>query len=824
MNRIKTLTALILAVAAVMFMDISVFAKVIQGYEGNGTEAYPYIVNTYDELKTLINDKYASGYIALGSDLETTAADLQVIRVSNHVTIDLAGHWIKRTGVCVDRSIFLITSSTANDTLLTINDSIGTGGISAKTNHGNNAAYIFELTASDMNAWLVINGGTYESNDRMLLVYGGNLVINSGKFTSEYTCILAEYNYKRIILNGGEFRTTGARDNEVLEAPYTTSVYSRDIILRNFTAYGTLDCRYGVSPADGTKVYIDGVETNVSGTKVEGNEIKYISETVTKITKQPVQLETNNGRIDAEIEASGADSYKWYIIDDDDIARDFEYAQNAGWCDIVSKSDKSARLCISPKNKEIDGKRVVCYVTNDKCTIISDVIRVEIPKPVITTQPASEIITKIGSSAIFTVKGRNFGNVTWHAVDKNNSAVDISTLEHGHSTSSTQASVTIDIDSPLLNGYSVYCTIEGNGYSVDSDSTRVKILYFTSQPESVVECAEDDVITLSVTAENAESYEWFIADANLGQPYSWSSMGMAEADAKSPTLTLTVTDSMYDTDVWCIIRNGDLYAKSEYIHIEMTDSEMPHWLKQLDSKIDVLTGGTVVLEVKAAFAGGYNWRFEDKNGNLVNIEELCTVYHPAENKYIFENVPKSMSGLKIMVWASSDIGGTTDECTARLGVYDELWLDTTYANSEMTVFYGDELKLYCWETADRYVWRVSYSPKSGGETRVIEEEIPYEIEYIDCFDDEWRDAILPTNNVKVTVYADGYKCNDITLNIIYKQGDMDGNGKIEQNDAALYLKHLSGVQPFTDEQLARADINYDGEHDMLDVILILGDL
>ena len=64
----------------------------------------------------------------------------------------------------------------------------------------------------------------------------------------------------------------------------------------------------------------------------------------------------------------------------------------------------------------------------------------------------------------------------------------------------------------------------------------------------------------------------------------------------------------------------------------------------------------------------------------------------------------------------------------------------------------------------------------------------------------------------------------INLSLIYKQGDIDGNGKIDNADAALYLKHLSGIEEyqFTTEQFKRADVNYDGKYDMLDVIAILG--
>ena len=63
------------------------------------------------------------------------------------------------------------------------------------------------------------------------------------------------------------------------------------------------------------------------------------------------------------------------------------------------------------------------------------------------------------------------------------------------------------------------------------------------------------------------------------------------------------------------------------------------------------------------------------------------------------------------------------------------------------------------------------------------------------------------------------------LNTYYRlskqNGDMDGNFIIDQLDAVLYLKHISGSSSFTASQLARADVNRDGRKDIRDVVEIL---
>ncbi|MBR6400058.1 MAG: dockerin type I repeat-containing protein [Firmicutes bacterium] len=61
----------------------------------------------------------------------------------------------------------------------------------------------------------------------------------------------------------------------------------------------------------------------------------------------------------------------------------------------------------------------------------------------------------------------------------------------------------------------------------------------------------------------------------------------------------------------------------------------------------------------------------------------------------------------------------------------------------------------------------------------------------------------------------------IDLIIIYKQGDFNKNGKLDEEDAKMLLKHLSGGTQLDDEQYARADVNGDGYKDILDVIAIL---
>ena len=67
----------------------------------------------------------------------------------------------------------------------------------------------------------------------------------------------------------------------------------------------------------------------------------------------------------------------------------------------------------------------------------------------------------------------------------------------------------------------------------------------------------------------------------------------------------------------------------------------------------------------------------------------------------------------------------------------------------------------------------------------------------------------------VTTYTTMY------LTYVYKQGDIDGDGGVNSVDAAKLLKHISGTENLSADILKRAEMDYNSEIDMRDVILIL---
>lgn len=88
-------------------------------------------------------------------------------------------------------------------------------------------------------------------------------------------------------------------------------------------------------------------------------------------------------------------------------------------------------------------------------------------------------------------------------------------------------------------------------------------------------------------------------------------------------------------------------------------------------------------------------------------------------------------------------------------------------------------------------------------------------------------VIIGTPNVKVMKYKAANSSTalaeyEANIHFVFKQGDIDGNGDIDSIDAAKLLKHISKTAVITDNGvLDRADMDYNGEVDMRDVILIL---
>lgn len=194
-------------------------------------------------------------------------------------------------------------------------------------------------------------------------------------------------------------------------------------------------------------------------------------------------------------------------------------------------------------------------------------------------------------------------------------------------------------------------------------------------------------------------------------------------------------------------------------------------------------------------------------------------------------VPYCYNGKYVKYWETS-LGEEFDFSTkiTQNTILFAHWVDISNNITELTngdtytVYYGNDVKLLkTISRNDTVAWSVTVNGK-GISVKVITEApgslctIPAKATAFVGNDV----TVVFTKNTPAASGRDTITTTQIYLNYVYKQGDSDGDGDIDNTDAALYLKHLSGniTYLFNDEQIKRADVNYDGQCDMLDVIAI----
>ena len=265
------LLVLVMVLALVPFASLTAFAA-----SGSGTENDPYVVTTYAELKDLMANAPTDGttrYIKLGGDIISSDSNndyaLTLTNAEQNVVLDLAGYTISRNpSVTVDETIVRAKEGT-----LTINDSVGTGGVSSTNNYINSAIGLLADGLYNDNGTIIINGGSYTVNITSKTSYAiyqarGNLVINGGKFTGDYGLDSVG---GKLTVYAGEFHST--ENVAILLASITNGN------LYNLTAYGDVKAQSGYNLwnfiHDDGEVFVGGVkQAKTETTQFSGNKIE----------------------------------------------------------------------------------------------------------------------------------------------------------------------------------------------------------------------------------------------------------------------------------------------------------------------------------------------------------------------------------------------------------------------------------------------------------------------------------------------------------------------------------------------------------------------
>ena len=317
----KRLLSLFLALTMVLCL-LPALGTTALAASGSGTEGDPYVVTDYDELRELLRSKTESDptcYIKLGGDI-TDSSSRNNHKLSIHdgadIVLDLAGHSLTRSGSTTDSYLFAVCGAS-----LTVNDSVGGGGITARTVAGGpylTGAAIWVQNWSKSR--LTVNGGTFAGGEYGIVTEGGTTVINGGtilslnpEINSFVQSIAGYFRIGTVIVNGGTFGdSTSAGDAiDIRDAA--------DVTLNNCTAYCAMysEDRSWPSIKTGTTVTLNGTVSTPKGNYYSDRHVgdKFVISTqiITSMGADVTGFELLNSYF--EVEATPLDSTKYTIRD-----------------------------------------------------------------------------------------------------------------------------------------------------------------------------------------------------------------------------------------------------------------------------------------------------------------------------------------------------------------------------------------------------------------------------------------------------------------------------------------------------------------------------
>ena len=264
-------------------------------------------------LQEVVNKAAANSTIILTEDVviagEGIDSEEAKIYISKNLTLDLNGHSIN-ADFGVGANNFFVFRVIANGKL-TINDSVGTGSISAYATTGGYALYVD-------GGELIVNAGSYTGNPTTINVRTGKAVINGGTFASTYpnefryvvNCIDANYKNGTAIveINGGTFNNFNPANNasEGVGTNYTTEGHFVYQVGDNYTVVaGTLQEVVNKAAANSTIILTEDVVIGGEGIDTEESKI-YISKNLT--------LDLNGHSINADFGVGANNFFVFRVI------------------------------------------------------------------------------------------------------------------------------------------------------------------------------------------------------------------------------------------------------------------------------------------------------------------------------------------------------------------------------------------------------------------------------------------------------------------------------------------------------------------------------
>ena len=735
----KRLLSLLLTLTMVLGMLPIMGTTTALAYTGNGTKSSPYVVTTYDELKSLMQNAPTDNirYIMLGTDIKFCESkndcSLSLTSSLQRVVLDLYGHTISRSGTTNDEAVINVTIGD-----LTIQDSIDGGKVVVSMNGGDIKTAL--LVSGE--GKLTVYGGTFDSNGRAIVTRGGNTVVNGGTFLGPFYYYTAVFESGVVTVNDGYFCEM---DNAI-----AINITDADVTLNGCTLNGSLSVQ--------TDIW-DYIPDN--RTALVDNDIA-----VTPQTYHGKDLKAENGKIEI-IFTDGSEKYPYLVSNYIDLKAMMQYAPMDGRvCNIKLASDItfqsneknfSLMLIYSAQNVVVDlnghtltrsgktedecifgvavgaltikdsvgGGKVVgikgdgnlmcnLYVGgNGKLTVDSGTFEAEEGFPLLTFGGTTVInggtfVTESGKCAAAnfinstaTLNGGTFRNNLSINTDEDRSGIWI----HKNSnvtvySCDTLGSIWTDSFDVIAQGISVLGTDKyGTTYSV-SDAAALKEAYMLSIGRLISQVAitgidtpkvgnkPDTSATVNVTGADNAGVTWYDWTDNktltssdvfkVGHDY----MVMVTLNAKSGYIFSTTNSTL---DISINGNKGFLWLANPQrvqccYNFETLTEPQPVITLQPSGGHSPYMGDSIVLKIDAENANEYIWHVIDENGN-----ELAWNYL-SNNGYA--NPATSEGGKKLFLY------GVSDWMTGKR-VYCEVKGNGGTVKSDIVTLSVDKVVKYC---------------------------------------------------------------------------------------------------------------------------------
>ncbi len=517
----------------------------------------------------------------------------------------------------------------------------------------------------------------------------------------------------------------------------------------------------------------------------------------------------------------------------------------------------------------------------DKLTVTDTTLSVSFLfdiKPIITRQPYNPYGTDpmIGNGIYIDIDAENVQSYQWYFRGKDGrQQLLTNVLGLVYASDTTSPRLYLNIISKNADGCGVYCELKNGDNILISREYTINIPQYTvsyriqfgegSMPSQTVYSGETYTFPW-YTAEDPDGYrfyKWVYTDNdglykyrspgdtmeyNLGKDItisaSYSKMYSVSFDANGGTGTMDPV----------ILGQGDEFTFPDCTFTPPENKEFDHWL-------------SLVTGTRSENAPGDKVKFNNDNNTVVSAVWKYKTYtvtfdtggkctpppsqSVAYNGYAVDNGDPVADGYNFAGWyydstysqvfsfynritEPTTLYAKWDEMSSEVGLsygYSGYDLDN---RKKLKVYYGDDLSFTTTETAgtafgyymvvngDTYglTYSDGYHPFVINDSTQVRRRIDGELIYYNA-----KSFINPNN----TVYIYSMRVTDnrrsftsvYELEIHYRPGDVDGNGKVNDTDAAMLLEHIGGAGLLDGEQLKRANLNNDGKIDMLDVIAIL---